>query len=153
MKKDEFYPVKLYFNEGTSLSVLFSDEKTRRYDVIELINALPRCKPLLDRKVFLKGKLDWGGITWTDEIDLDIEAVYYDGVIEENRDDVVEALLGFQIRYARMKKQLTQDGLSDISVIDQADISKIENGKLSPTLNTIKRIARALDTTITLTIK
>ena len=153
MKKDEFYPVKLYFNEGTSLSVLFSDGKTRRYDVIELINKFPRCKPLLDRKVFLKGKLDWGGITWTDEIDLDVYALYYDGVVEENRDDAVEALLGFQIRFARIEKELTQEGLSDISVIDQADISKIENGKLSPTLNTIKRIARALDTTITLTIK
>ena len=153
MSKDEYYAVKLYFNEGTSLSVLFSDGKTRRYDVIGLINKFPQCKPLLDRKVFLKGKLDWFGITWTDEIDFDIDDIYYDGIIEENRDDAVEALLGFQIRYARMKKQLTQEDLSDVSIIDQADISKIENGKLSPTLNTIKRIARALDTTITLTIK
>ncbi len=108
---------------------------------------------LKDRKLFLKGKLDWYGITWTNELDLDTETVYNEGVIEENRDDAIEALLGFQIQYARIEKELTQEDLSKISKIDQADISKIENGKLFPTLNTIKRIAKALDTTITLTIK
>ena len=145
--------VKLYYNEGTSLSVLFSDGITKRYDVMELAKSYKPLKALKDRKLFLKGELSIFGITWTDELDMETETVYLGGVIEKNREDTVEALLAHQIKQARLKKELTQDGLSDISEMDQADISKIENGKLSPTLNTIKRIARALDTTITLTIK
>lgn len=145
--------VKLYYNEKTSLSVLFSNGVTKRYDVMDLSKNFKQLLALKDRKLFLKGKLDWYGITWTNELDLDTETVYNEGVIEENRDDAIEALLGFQIQYARIEKELTQEDLSKISKIDQADISKIENGKLFPTLNTIKRIAKALDTTITLTIK
>lgn len=145
--------VRLYFNEGTSLSVLFSNGITKRYNVMELAKSYKPLKALKDRKLFLKGKLNVYGITWTDELDIGTDTVYYEGITEKNREDAVEALLAFQIKQARLKKELTQEGLSDISEMDQADISKIENGKLSPTLNTIKRIARALDTTITLTIK
>ena len=145
--------VKLYFNEGTSLSVLFSNGITKRYDVMELAKSYKPLKALKDRKLFLIGKLNVYGITWTDELDIGTDTIYYEGITEKNREDAVEVLLAFQIKQARLKKELTQEGLSDISEIDQADISKIENGKLSPTLNTIKRIARALDTTITLTIK
>ena len=145
--------VRLYFNEGTSLSVLFSNGITKRYNVMELAKSYKPLKALKDRKLFLKGELSIFGITWTDELDMETETVYCEGVKEKNREDAVEALLAFQIKQARLKKELTQKGLSDVSAMDQADISKIENGKLSPTLNTIKRIAKALDTTITLTIK
>ena len=145
--------VRLYFNEGTSLSVLFSNGITKRYNVMELAKSYKPLKALKDRKLFLKGKLNVYGITWTDELDIGTDTIYYEGVTENNREDAIEALLAFQIKQARLKQELTQEGLSDISEMDQADISKIENGKLSPTLNTIKRIARALDTTITLTIK
>ena len=145
--------VKLYYNEGTSLSVLFSNGVTKRYDVMDLAKSFKQLQALKDRKLFLTGELDIYGITWTDQIDMDAETIYYEGLEEKNREDAVEALLAFQIKQARLKKQLTQGGLSKVSKMDQADISKIENGKLSPTLNTIKRIARALDTTITLTIK
>lgn len=146
------YGVKLYFNKGTSVSVLFSDNVTRRADVGWLIKRHPQCKILKDRKVFLSGKLDWFGITWTDEIDCDLEDIFFDGEIEPNREDAVEALLGFQILYARLSKELTQKQLSKKTHIDQADLSKIENGKLSPNLSTIKRIAKALDTSFNLTI-
>ena len=145
--------VRLYYNEGTSLSVLFSNGVTKRYDVMDLAKTYKPLLALKDRKLFLKGKLNWYGITWTDELDIGTDTIYYEGTTEKNREDAVEALLAFQIKQARLKKQLTQGGLSKVSKMDQADISKIENGKLSPTLNTIKRIARALDTTITLTIK
>ena len=145
--------VKLYYNEGTSLSILFSDGITKRYDVMDLAKSYKPLLALKDRKLFLKGELSLFSITWTDELDMETETVYCEGVKEKNREDAIEALLAFQIKQARLKKELTQEGLSSISEIDQADISKIENGKLSPTLNTIKRIARALDTTITLTIK
>ena len=40
---------------------------------------------------------------------------------------------------ARKKRHLTQKQLSDITGIDQADISKIESGNANPALSTLKR--------------
>ena len=152
MEIDYHYAVKLYFNKGTSLSVLFSDGITKRYDMMTMTKIHPYFIKLEDRKLFISGQLDWFGIVWNDEIDVDADEIYYEGILEPNREDATEALLGFQIKYARLKKELTQEQFSKIVHIDQADLSKIENAKLSPTLSTIKRIAKALDTTFTLTV-
>ena len=144
--------VQLYFNKGTSLSVLFEDGITKTYDVMKLAKRYKPLYALKDRKLFLSGKLDWYGIVWNDELDMEAETIYVEGKTIENKEDATEALLGFQIKYARLKKQLTQEDFSKIVHIDQADLSKIENAKLSPTLSTIKRIAKALDTTFHLTV-
>ena len=101
--------VKLYYNEKTSLSILFSNGVTKRYDVMDLSKNFKQLLALKNRKLFLKGKLDWYGITWTNELDLDTETVYNEGITEENRDDAIEALLGFQIQYARLEKELTKE--------------------------------------------
>lgn len=42
---------------------------------------------------------------------------------------------------ARISQNLTQKQLSDRTGIDQADISKLENGTRNPTLNLLKRLA------------
>ena len=110
--------VRLYYNEGTSLSVLFSNGVTKRYDVMDLAKTYKPLLALKDRKLFLKGKLNWYGITWTDELDIGTDTIYYEGTTEENREDAVEALLGFQVQYARLKKELTQEGLSNVSKME-----------------------------------
>ena len=46
---------------------------------------------------------------------------------------------------ARQKKHLTQKQLAAITGIDQADISKIENGTANPALSTLKRLADGMD--------
>ncbi len=46
---------------------------------------------------------------------------------------------------ARKKRHLTQKQLSDITGIDQADISKIESGNANPALSTLKRLADGMD--------
>lgn len=145
--------VKLYFKKGTTLQILFSDGLTKEYDVLSLANKYSQLNALKDRKLFTSGKLfGWGGVIWNDELDLDADVVYEDGKTVSSEEAASEIILGFEIKQLRLAKQLSQADLSQISGIDQADISKIENGKLSLTLSTIKKFARALNTSINVLI-
>lgn len=45
---------------------------------------------------------------------------------------------------ARQEKNISQQELADVTGIDRADISKIENGNANPSLKTIKRVAAGL---------
>ena len=46
---------------------------------------------------------------------------------------------------ARKTTGLTQKQLSELTGIAQGDISRIENGNANPSLNTLKRLATAMD--------
>ena len=50
-----------------------------------------------------------------------------------------------QLHDARLKNNLTQKELSELSGIDQSNISKIESGEYSPSLKTMKKLADAMD--------
>lgn len=52
----------------------------------------------------------------------------------------------------RYKLELTQQKLSELTGINQADISKIESGKRVPSLKLITRLADALDMDIKITL-
>lgn len=54
--------------------------------------------------------------------------------------DIIQTLID-----ARKQLHLTQKELSGITGITQADISRIESGTRNPSLNMIKKIARALN--------
>lgn len=45
---------------------------------------------------------------------------------------------------SRMEKNISQQELAEVTGIDRADISKIENGNANPSLRTIKRVAEGL---------
>lgn len=49
-----------------------------------------------------------------------------------------------RIKQIRKKQKLTQQELAEMAEIDQSDLSKIENNKKTITLDTAKKIARAL---------
>ena len=49
---------------------------------------------------------------------------------------------------ARIKAGITQTQLSKRSGISQADISRLENGTRNPSLNLLKRLAAAVDSTL-----
>ena len=49
---------------------------------------------------------------------------------------------------ARISQNLTQKELSERSGINQADISKIENGTRNPSLNLLKRLADGMGMTL-----
>lgn len=46
---------------------------------------------------------------------------------------------------ARKSRNMTQKELSEITGIDQSDISKIETGNANPALSTLKRLADGMD--------
>lgn len=49
---------------------------------------------------------------------------------------------------ARIRAGMTQTQLSKSSGISQADISRLENGTRNPSLNLLKRLAAAMDSTL-----
>ena len=54
--------------------------------------------------------------------------------------DVIRAIVD-----ARTSQNLTQKQLSERTGINQADISKLENGTRNPTLNMLKRLAKGIN--------
>ena len=46
---------------------------------------------------------------------------------------------------ARLSQHLTQKELAERTGIDQADISKLENGTRNPSINLLKRLAEGMD--------
>lgn len=54
--------------------------------------------------------------------------------------DVIRAIID-----ARTTQNLTQKQLSEKTGINQADISKLENGTRNPTINLLKRLANGMD--------
>lgn len=54
--------------------------------------------------------------------------------------DVIRALVD-----ARISQNLTQKQLAERTGINQADISKLENGTRNPSLNLLKRLAEGMD--------
>jgi len=49
------------------------------------------------------------------------------------------------IKTVREQKGITQQGLSEVTGIDQSSISRMENGKQGISLNNLYQIANALD--------
>lgn len=64
----------------------------------------------------------------------------------------VEAEMLKELVEERYKHGLTQQELADLTGIDRADISKIENGNANPTIRTLRRLARALNAELVISI-
>lgn len=153
MKYKYIEGAKLYLGEGTKLRVLFFDGITKEYDMETAIKQIPQLSPLRNREIFLKGHIESGGIVWNDELDISIEEIYYDGKPVPNDDERKELyVLGCQIFMQRMTKHMTQQQLSKLSGIDQSDISKLERGELNPSVLQIKKLAKALNAKLKITL-
>ena len=137
--------IKLKFNEGTSFDVTFSTGEVKRYDISVLFDKYPQLEALKDRKLFLQGKLMGScGVMWNDELDLETETVYEDGVTIRKDDAPANTEVGNAVLSLRAKAGLSQADLSAATGIDQSDISKIERGVSNPSISTLKRIASAV---------
>lgn len=145
--------IKLEFKEGTVLELSFQNGEVKQYDVAELFSKYPQLTALRNRELFLSGKLAGSyGIIWNDELDLEAETVYEDGITVRREDPPINMIVGNLISEARAKAGLSQKELSVITGMDQADISRIERGAANPSLMTIKRITDALGTKLTVSI-
>ncbi len=65
-----------------------------------------------------------------------------------NKIDTLSKEFGKKIKIERIKKEISQEKLAELSGLHRTTLGAIENGKCSPTLDSIARIASALNLTI-----
>ena len=136
----------LKFLDGTLLEVSFRDGKVIHYDMSVLFSKYPKLEALKDRVLFLSGKLMGPyGIVWNDDLDIETETIYEEGELIRIDRPSVSLEVGDVVMSARARKGITQKELSDMTGIDQSDISKLERGVSNPSVSTLSRIADALD--------
>lgn len=137
--------IAVQFNEGTSLEVTSQNGEVKLYDMSVLFDKYPQLNSLKNRELFISGKLVGAyGIIWNDEIDIEVETIYEDGVTVKKTPVSASNLVGEAISEARAKIGISQKELSLKSGIDQSDISKIERGAANPSINTIERLVKAM---------
>ena len=138
--------IKLYLKEKTKFELTFQDGTKRRYDALDLFEFDPNVFTLIDNNIFKKAKLtEDNKIVWPGKIQINVKDISDQGYEIGTDENILEISLGQKIKKARISKNITQSDFSKIVNIDQADLSKIENGKLSPSLTTLKRISKGLD--------
>lgn len=134
--------------ENYILEAVFFDGQLVRYDVSPLFIIFPAFQILeTDRKLFGAVKVDQGGygVSWNDELDLDAETIWENGVlIEKAKETDINHLLAYNLLLARKNARVTQKELAEKTGIYQADISKIERGLGNPSLSTLSRLAEGL---------
>ena len=140
--------IKLILKENTIFDLFFYDGTVKRYDILSLSDKFPQLNDLKDRKLFLKGHLlGWGGVVWNDDLDVSSETVYDEGkdVTNEYDDtDILNIVIGYQIKEKRLQKEMSQEELAKRAGIDQSDLSKIERGTLNPSVRMLKKISKGL---------
>ena len=146
--------IKIVLKERTLFDVYFLEGVVKRYDVLSLSDKFPQLNKLKDRSLFLKGKLlGWSTLYWNEELDIDIETVYYEGIDVTNEyDDIDSAIIGYLIKEKRLEQNLSQQELAEKTGIDQSDLSKIEKGLANPSIKTIERIVKGLDSSLSMTL-
>ena len=146
--------IKLVLKENTTFDLYYLDGVVKRYDILSLAKKFPQLNALKDRDLFLKGHLmGWSGVIWNDELDIDVETPYYDGIdVTSEYDDIENAIIGYKIKEKRLELNLSQEQLANKVGIDQSDLSKIEKGNANPSIKMIYKIVCGLDSKISISI-
>ena len=140
--------IKLILKEKTLFDLFFIDGSVKRYDILTLAKKFPQLNALKDRNLFVKGHLmGWAGVVWNDELDISAETVYEDGIDVTNEyddTDIINIVIGYQIKKKRLEQFMSQEKLAIKAGIDQSDLSKIERGCMNPSVKMLKKIAKGL---------
>ena len=145
--------LQLQFKQGTKLQVKFQTGEIKEYDMSKLFKKYPQLEALKNRKLFLSGKLMGAyGIIWNEDLDIEVETIYEEGKTIKVEEISSSMVVGNAVVEARNKAGLSQKELSNLTGIDQSDISKIERGVGNPSINTIDRIAKALNNKLVISI-
>lgn len=144
----------MVLGEKTLFDVYFLDGKVKRYDILSLADKFPQLNKLNDRPLFEKGKLlGWSTVYWNEELDVDVETVYDEGIdVTDQYDDIDSAIIGFIIKEKRLERNLSQEDLAKKIGIDQSDLSKIEKGLSNPSIKMVNRIAKGLDAKLSISL-
>lgn len=146
--------IELEFKEATTLELTFQDGQVKSYDMSELFGKYPQLEALKDRELFLSGRLMGNyGIIWNDELDIEAESIYEEGTTVKIKQLPIQQQVANAISLARAKSGLSQKELSLRTNIDQSDISKIERGVGNPSVNTLNRLAKAMEMELKITIE
>lgn len=73
--------VDIQFNDGTNIEVTFNDGKVFGYNMSKLYEKYPCLRALDDEEFFKSGKLTEFGIIWNDELDIETETIYEEGIL------------------------------------------------------------------------
>lgn len=127
------------------LLVSFQNGIEKTYDMRSLYPVFPQFKVFeSDIGLFNQVQVDAGGygISWNDNLDLNAEDIWEDGIETGNMQEVDTVMaLAENLIKARDIMGMTQKQLSESTGIYQSDISKIERGLANPSLSTLKRLA------------
>lgn len=137
------------------ISATFFDGTVKEYSVDRLFNIYPQLKELENRELFNSVQIDAGGygVSWNDDLDLDAETIWEDGV-EIGKDTVdIMSKLAARLTEARNRIGITQKQLAEKTGIYQADISKIERGLSNPSISTLQRLAEGMGLQIEVSFK
>lgn len=93
------------------------------------------------------------GIIWNDDLDLEEETVYEEGKTVRIGDPAPNVMVGQAVIAAKAKRDVSQKELSQRTGIDQSEISKIEQGFANPSVDTLERIALALDANLVISME
>lgn len=137
--------VKLKYRDGVKLDVYFEDGLVKRFDMSSLYDSYPPFKALEDRTLFESGKLYTYLIVWNDFLDIEVEEIYENGVTIRQVKPFPNVNVGRAIGFARASRMISQAELAEKAGMDQSDISKIERGVANPSMNTLRKLADALD--------
>lgn len=146
--------INLEFKEGTTLELTFQNGEVKAYDMAVLFPKYPQLEALKDRKLFLSGKLMGAyGIYWNEELDIEAETIYEDGVSVGKTKLPINLCVASAISAARAKAGISQADLSFRTGIDQSDISKLERGIGNPSVGTLNRLACAMGMELNIQIR
>jgi len=121
-------------------------EEVKSFDMSCLFSKYPQLRALENRDLFLSGSLMGAyGIRWNDDLDIEAETIYEEGDTIRIEKPAANVMVGNAVAAARARKALSQKELSDLTGIDQSELSKIERGIANPSVNTLNRIAEALE--------
>lgn len=129
--------------DGHVISATFFDGTVKEYSVNKLFPVYPQLKELENKELFNRVQIDTGGygVSWNDDLDLDAETIWEDGVnVGREKTDIFFELAA-SLAKARNKIGITQKQLAEKTGIYQADISKIERGLGNPSIGTLQRLA------------
>ena len=134
--------------ENSIILAVFQNGIEKTYDMRNLYPMFPQFEVFeKDKTLFNQVQIDVGGygIFWNDDLDLDAEDIWEDGIETGNKYEIdVVAALAENLVKARDIVGMTQKQLAESTGIYQADISKIERGLANPSLSTLKRLAEGM---------
>ena len=133
------------------LQAIFIGGEVIQYDLRKMLSILPQFQEIINNpSLASKVHADTGGygVSWSDDLDLDSETIWEDGVFIRIESVDTSLALASSLARAREYAMLTQKQLSEKTGIYQSDISKLERGNANPSILTLKRLADAMDMTL-----